>query len=141
MQIQLAKKYKLTFHTKKFDVAGYCRDKGVNTQLAARQLRYEWFGQIIAQAQLDTLLTAHHANDHAETLLIHWLRGTGLKGLAGIPPVLSLGNQYTVVRPLLPFPRVALEAYAALHQLQWREDSSNAKDDYLRNYLRHQIVL
>ena len=136
----LANEWGLPCFCKKFETKAYATAQGISIQMAARQLRYEWFGQIIAQAQLDTLLTAHHANDHAETLLIHWLRGTGLKGLAGIPPVLSLGNQYTVVRPLLPFPRVALEAYAALHQLQWREDSSNAKDDYLRNYLRHQIV-
>jgi tRNA(Ile)-lysidine synthase len=83
----------------------------------------------------DYILTAHHANDEIETFFINLSRGTGLRGLTGIP---HTNNR--VLRPLLPFTRVAILAYAKEESIYWREDSSNAKRDYLRNEIRHDLV-
>jgi tRNA(Ile)-lysidine synthase len=81
------------------------------------------------------LLTAHHLDDSLETVLINFSRGTGLGGLTGIPA--QNGN---VIRPLLPFSREKIEHFAEKNQIQWREDSSNVSDKYLRNKIRHSIV-
>ncbi len=128
------------FFAKKMDTTAHAEVRGVSIQMAARQLRYEWFAKLMEEYRLECLLTAHHANDNAETVLLHQLRGTGLRGLGGIPPLANFADKYAIARPLLPFARVELEAYAHYHQLQWREDSSNAHDDYLRNYLRHHVM-
>jgi tRNA(Ile)-lysidine synthase len=90
---------------------------------------------MIAQSQIKYVATAHHLDDSLETVLINFSRGTGLEGLTGIPAQ----NGY-VVRPLLPFSRLEIEDFATENQIQWREDSSNASDKYLRNKIRHSIV-
>ncbi len=130
----------VVFFSKKMDTTAHAEVRGVSIQMAARQLRYEWFAKLMETHGLEWLLTAHHANDNAETVLLHQLRGTGLRGFGGIPPLANFANKYAIARPLLPFSRAELEAYARYHQLQWREDSSNAHDDYQRNYLRHHVM-
>jgi tRNA(Ile)-lysidine synthase len=122
-------------HTTRFDTASFASDNKVSVQMAARQLRYSWFNELLEKHSYDYLLTAHHLDDQMETFLINFTRGTGLEGLTGIP--LQNGR---VVRPLLPFSRNAIEQYAQQEGLQWREDSSNASDKYLRNKLRHDVV-
>lgn len=107
----------------------------MSVQETARRLRYEWFEALRRDTESVAVVTAHHQDDNAETVLWHWTRGSGPSGLRGIP--LRQGN---IVRPLLCTDRSAIEAYATTHQLDWREDSSNAKDDYTRNYLRHQVL-
>ncbi|WP_116787762.1 tRNA lysidine(34) synthetase TilS [Flavobacterium psychrotrophum] len=118
-----------------FDTKALAHDAKVSIQVAARQLRYAWFEELIRDNNLDYLLTAHHLDDSVETFLINFTRGTGLDGLLGIPQ--QNGN---IVRPLLPFTRNDIEAYAKANNIAWREDSSNASDKYLRNKLRHTIV-
>ena len=118
-----------------FDTEKYSRDNKLSIQLAARKLRYDWFQELLAENQLDYLVTAHHLDDNVETFLINFIRGTGLEGLSGIPS--QNGN---IIRPLLPFSRLEIENYALENKIQWREDSSNASDKYFRNKLRHDIV-
>ncbi len=118
-----------------FDKEDYARLNKLSTQMAARKLRYDWFEELADQLEFDFVLTAHHADDNLETVLINLSRGTGLDGLTGIPE--QNGN---IVRPLLPFSRDDIEAYAKLKNWKWREDSSNTSDTYLRNALRHHVV-
>lgn len=118
-----------------FDTALFASDNKLSVQVAARQLRYMWFDEIMQQNGFDYLLTAHHLDDSLETFLINFSRGTGLSGLTGIPQ--QNGN---IIRPLLPFTREEIEQYAKEQGIAWREDSSNASDKYLRNKIRHQVV-
>lgn len=103
--------------------------------MAARDLRYEWFEELRKTNRHEYILTAHHANDNLETFLINLIRGTGPEGLSGISE-----KNHKVIRPLLSFSRKEIEAYAAENKLEWREDSSNASDKYMRNKIRHQLV-
>jgi len=118
-----------------FNTKAFAEDNKVSIQIAARQLRYLWFNELLQEQSLDYLLTAHHLDDSIETFLINFTRGTGLEGLTGIPQ-----QNDRVVRPLLPFTRTEIEAYAKENNIAWREDSSNASDKYLRNKLRHDVV-
>jgi len=131
----LAKKYNLKFFSKRFDIAKYGKETGSNVQLAARQLRYEWFHEIIADNGFDFILTAHHAGDIVETVLINLLRGTGINGLKGIPE-----KNGKLVRPLLPFRKEDLERYAKEQKIRFRTDLSNSESKYERNFIRNKIV-
>lgn len=130
-----AKEASITCYTKYFDTYAYAKEKKLSTQMAARALRYNWFQELAREHNYDYILTAHHLNDSAETLLINLSRGTGIKGLAGIPA--TNGN---IVRPLLPFSRKQIKEYALTHDINWKEDSSNASDDYLRNAIRLKAI-
>ena len=107
--------------TTSFETKKYAEKNQLSTQVAARNLRYNWFQEIIQKHHFDFLLTAHHADDNLETFIINLTRGTGLEGLTGIPEV----NQH-IVRPLLIFSRDEIEKYAVQHHIKWREDLSNA---------------
>ncbi|MBE98936.1 MAG: tRNA lysidine(34) synthetase TilS [Flavobacterium sp.] len=130
-----AEKNNIPVHTTRFDTVSFASDNKVSIQMAARQLRYSWFNELLEKHGYDYLLTAHHLDDQIETFLINFTRGTGLEGLTGIPQ-----QNGRVVRPLLPFSRIEIEQYAQELGLEWREDSSNTSDKYLRNKLRHDIV-
>lgn len=131
----------IPFYAQSFDTKTYAAQNGLSTQMAARQLRYNWFETVLENTEIHYLMTAHHANDNTETILINLLRGTGIKGLSGIPPEHALRNgHFQILRPLLPFSRTELANYAQENGIEWREDSSNETDDYLRNFLRHQVV-
>ncbi|MFC3114249.1 tRNA lysidine(34) synthetase TilS [Cellvibrio fontiphilus] len=110
---------------------------GKGVEDAARTARYEVFERYLGAG--DLLLTAHHANDQAETLLLRLVRGTGPRGLAAMAAQRPLGNGL-LVRPLLGFSRAQLEAYARAQQLRWVEDESNQDDAYDRNFLRNQVL-
>jgi tRNA(Ile)-lysidine synthase len=125
----------IPFYTTLFDTQSYANDYKLSTQVAARELRYNWFYELLATEGYDFLLTAHHADDNLETFLINLSRGTGLEGLTGIPK-----QNEQIVRPLLIFSREDIESYAKKNNIQWREDSSNASDKYLRNKIRHHLV-
>ncbi|MDT0607751.1 tRNA lysidine(34) synthetase TilS [Croceitalea rosinachiae] len=118
-----------------FNMDDYRNNTNSSIQLLARDLRYEWFNKLMQERNFDYVLTAHHADDSLETFLINLSRGTGIKGLTGIPE--QNGN---IVRPLLPFSREEILAFANSRQLKWREDSSNIETKYLRNKVRHKIV-
>lgn len=111
--------------------------KQASIEQAARNARYTAFTSMLQEG--DVLLTAQHQNDQAETLLFRLMRGTGLRGLIGIPRQRSLASAL-VVRPLLNTPHKHLQTYAKQHSLQWIKDPSNQDTLYARNYLRHVII-
>lgn len=135
---ELASKYNKEIVVQKFDTVKYAEEKKISVQLAARELRYNWFFSLLSPSEnavADFVLTAHHRDDNIETLLMNFFKGTGIAGLRGILP-----KQNKLVRPLLFASRADLQNYAAENNLQWAEDSSNASDKYTRNYVRHQLV-
>ena len=103
-------------------------------EAAARAARYQAF----AELDTDLLLLAHHLDDQAETLLLNLLRGTGVRGAAGMPAL--GGKTYMLARPLIDVPRAVLMAYATQHQLIWIEDESNDDTAFTRNFLRHDVL-
>lgn len=129
------KERQIEVFVQKFDTAKFTEDYKLSIQLAARKLRYGWFYELIDKEHFDYILTAHHLDDSLETFLINLSRGTGLDGLTGIP-----NQNERIIRPLLSFSRLDIEHYAKANAVQWREDSSNASDKYLRNKLRHDVV-
>lgn len=118
-----------------FDTQAFAADYKLSTQVAARDLRYNWFYELLEEEGYDYVLTAHHADDNLETFLINLSRGTGLEGLTGIPE-----ENGSIVRPLLHFTRAEILEYAKENNITWREDASNASDKYLRNKIRHHVV-
>lgn len=133
--VNLAKVLNIPVYTQRFNTKIYARDTKSSIQMAARQLRYNWFLELVEQKQLNYILTAHHADDNLETFLINFIRGTGLEGLTGIPE-----KNANIIRPFLQFTSTEIEAYAIKNKIIWREDSSNASVKYMRNKLRHQLV-
>ncbi|MBT8393956.1 MAG: tRNA lysidine(34) synthetase TilS, partial [Bacteroidia bacterium] len=132
---ELAKEMDLEVFIESFDTEIYAKSYKVSIQMAARDLRYSWFEELAEQLGFEYILTAHHADDELETFLINLSRGTGLDGLAGIPEING-----KVVRPLLPFSRDEIIAFAKSNKLKWREDSSNRSEKYLRNKLRLEVI-
>lgn len=133
--IELGKSLHLKTFTTKFDTSEYAKKNKLSTQLAARELRYNWFDLLVNAHNFDYLITAHHADDNIETLLINLTRGTGLEGLTGIPPI-----NKNIVRPLLAFSREEILTYASQNNILWREDASNSETKYLRNKIRHKVI-
>ncbi|MBZ9630564.1 tRNA lysidine(34) synthetase TilS [Salegentibacter sp. LM13S] len=131
----LAKRLQVELFVENFDTEQYAKDNSLSIQMAARDLRYEWFEELRLKHQFDYTLTAHHANDSLETFFINLLRGTGLEGLSGIN-----SDSNKIIRPLLNFSRNEIAAYAKENNISWREDSSNASTKYLRNKIRHEVV-
>jgi len=118
-----------------FDTKTYAKTQGVSTQVAARELRYEWFYSTATANGYDRIATGHHADDDLETFFINLSRVTGLRGLTGIA-----SNTEQLIRPLLPFSRAQIMQFAKKEGLFWREDSSNSSRDYLRNKLRLDVI-
>lgn len=123
------------FHVAYFDTKDYAAEHKLSIQMAARDLRYNWFESLKVEHSFDYILTAHHANDNVETLLVNLIRGTGIKGLQGIPE-----KQSFIVRPLLFATKKEIRDYAVNQSLSYREDGSNQEIKYKRNFIRHQIV-
>ncbi len=132
---KLAKTLQREFFVKHFDTDGYVSKNKVSIQMAARQLRYAWFDELVEAEDYKRVVTAHQLDDKLETFLINLSRGTGIDGLLGIPE-----RTDRVLRPLLQFSRAQVLAYAELEGITWREDRSNLDTKYLRNQIRHQIV-
>ena len=133
--LELAEALDVEVFIQNFDTEAYAKENKRSIQMAARELRYDWFKELAEQLKFDYILTAHHADDNLETFLINFTRGTGLNGLTGIPMIND-----NIVRPLLPFSREQIEAVAKHENIIWREDASNASRKYLRNKLRHEVV-
>ncbi len=125
----------ITFHRVQFETKGKSEEWKKGIQETARILRYEWFETVRKEHGYAKLVTAHHANDNVETLLINLFKGTGISGLHGILP--ENGN---VVRPLLFASKDMITAYVNEQAITYREDASNDSDDYLRNAVRHNLV-
>ena len=145
----LGKKYEVEVLVKKFETEKYAAENKLSIQVAARDLRYAWFNELLIKMKNDFnpevsneqratsnwLLSAHHANDNIETLLMNFFKGTGIGGLHGILP-----KQAHVIRPLLFAKKVELIEFALENQLSFVEDASNAADKYTRNYFRNQLI-
>lgn len=132
---KLAKKYKVPVFTEQFQTAAFAAQGKISVQMAARTLRYEWFGKLLREEGYAYVATAHHLNDTVETVLLNLVRGTGIAGLHGIGA--KNGN---VIRPLLFATRENIYDFVVEHQLVWREDSSNESNKYHRNLLRNEVV-
>jgi tRNA(Ile)-lysidine synthase len=147
----LGDKYRVEVLVRDFDTEKYAEENKKGIQEAARDLRYEWFKEIVSRQTPNVkrenessfhvsrltshVLTAHHADDNIETLMMNFFRGTGLNGLEGIP----LAQQY-IRRPLLPFWKEELIGFAKENKLQFVEDSSNQSTKYTRNLFRNEII-
>lgn len=127
-----AKKNKIQLFTQKVDLE---KTAGSSIQMMAREIRYNWFWELMKLHHFDFLLTAHHADDLAETILYNLSKGTGIAGLRGMLPA---NGQH--IRPLLSFTKSEIVLHAKENQISWRDDSSNATDKYARNKLRHRVI-
>ena len=117
------------------DAAEFSRSLGMSVETGARKLRYEIFEEILETDVADKIATAHNLNDNAETVLFRLARGTGLKGLTGIPPVRG-----KIIRPLINCSRSGIEAFLTAREQDFVTDSTNLSDDYARNRIRHRVI-
>lgn len=127
--------HSILFHTTRFNTQSFAVQENMSIQEAARHLRYEYFNSLAAQRNLHKICTAHHADDTIETILFHLFRGTGIKGLQGIPV-----NNDKLLRPILHIAKEEILNYANVNHIKYRQDSSNAKTVYTRNKIRHEII-
>ena len=138
-----AEEHGVRIHVQSFDTKGFAREHGVSVEMAARELRYRWFAQLCASEGYDEVAVAHNANDNAETLLLNLLRGSGMKGLAGMSAVSPLpyseGMAVRLVRPLLDMTRKQIEGFALANGVRYRNDSTNFSSEYKRNMLRNEV--
>lgn len=125
----------IPFFSKKFNTQEYAKENRLSIQVAARELRYAWFQELMDDEKLDCLATAHHVNDSLETVLLRWIHGSSLESFAGIPV-----KNKKVIRPMLFATRSQLSDFASEQCIMWRSDSSNDSDDYQRNFIRHQVI-
>lgn len=128
-------KSNIEYFTIKFNTKSFAEENKISIQMAARQLRYAWFNKIAFENNFQLIATAHHQNDVAETMLINITRGTGMSGLHGI-----LSKKNNIIRPLLFTNKAEITHYANENNIEFREDSSNKKDDYWRNKMRHLVI-
>ncbi|HRN54825.1 MAG TPA: tRNA lysidine(34) synthetase TilS [Agriterribacter sp.] len=136
----LAQRYKARLFTRHFDTNAYVLQNNVSVQVAARELRYQWFEELAVHLHAETahpvyIVTAHHADDNVETVLMNFFKGTGVAGLRGMLP--KTGK---LIRPLLFAGKQDIIAFAKASALDFVEDSSNASDKYTRNYIRHRVI-
>ena len=131
----LAEQFAVTIYMKHFDTKQYAADRKISVQMAARDLRYAWFDEIVTDNDYNFIATAHHLDDQAETFFINLLRGTGISGMHGILP-----KQGKVIRPMMFTTREKIMAFALDLNLAWREDRSNKSRKYLRNKLRLDVL-
>lgn len=119
--------------TRRFDTKGHSRQQGISIEMAARELRYEWFRELCLEHGYDAVAVAHNADDNAETLVLNLLRGTGTRGIRG------MGSREGVLRPLLGTSRSDIRKWMTEHGCSWREDRTNADSAYKRNLIRNEI--
>ena len=151
-------------HRVDFDTVGYAAENGLSIEMAARELRYRWFGELCQKHEYEAVVVAHHADDNAETLVLNMVRGAGLKGLTGMKPVSPLPylsrhcdehptrhcdehptrhceerSDVAILRPLLTFTRKQIEGHVFAWKVPYREDSTNSSVEYRRNSIRHEV--
>lgn len=132
---ETAKNLGVPYFFKRFNTARFAKDNKISLQMAARELRYQWFDEILNANKFESLALAHHANDLAETFLINLLRGSGIAGLHGIR-----NKHERYIRPLLFASRQDIESYALKEKIVYRTDASNAETKYIRNKIRLKII-
>jgi tRNA(Ile)-lysidine synthase len=131
----LAQKYNVPVFVAKYDTTFYAEKEKLSIQEAARALRYEFFKTLVFKHAFNAILTAHHADDNVETVLMNFFKGTGVKGMRGILP-----KHENIVRPLLFATRKEIETFTTENNIDFVNDSSNKKNDYTRNYLRNELI-
>ncbi len=125
----------IPFYSIRFDTKGIAEKTGLSVQMAARELRYNWFEEIRNQNNFDQIAVGHNLNDNTETIMINLVRGTGIKGLTGMRP-----SAHRIIRPLLFTTRQEIVKYCMEHKIIFREDKSNAETKYTRNKIRHLVI-
>ena len=128
-------KNKIQSYISRFNTTNYCKKNKIGVQEGTRNLRYDWFYKLKDLYNFDYIVTAHHLDDQIETYLINSMRGSGLNGLVGIPE-----KQNNLFRPLLEILKDQILEYAKSNKIDFREDSSNLKNDYYRNMIRNSII-
>lgn len=147
----LAQRWDLPYSIESRDVTAYARDRKRSIEEAARQVRYDFLMKVALANNSETIAVAHHADDQTESVLMHFLRGSGLAGLRGMlakTKMLEIGSwnveaaakDVELIRPLLDVPRADIEAYCAQHDLAFRTDATNADTTHFRNRLRHELL-
>lgn len=138
-----ANRHGITCHVQAFDTEAVAAAEGISIEMAARKLRYRWFGELCRKFGYEAVLTAHHAGDNAETFFLNLLRGTGIKGLTGMKAESVLPDpDYADIplrRPLLGATRADIDSLAAQWQVPYRDDRTNAENTVKRNKLRNQV--
>jgi tRNA(Ile)-lysidine synthase len=139
---ELAATLKLPFHVSRANAADYAKEKRISLEAAGRQLRYDFFFELVRSGKVNRVATAHTLDDQAETVLLKLVRGAGTRGLAGIYPSLTIpgAGDAAIVRPLLQIRRVELEGYLNSIGQAWREDRSNRDLRHARNRVRHGVL-
>ncbi len=133
----LAARHKLEFHLGSGNVPAHAGKHKISIETAARDLRHQWFAELVKDGKTELIATAHTLDDQAETVLMRILRGTGVRGLAGIAPAQKAKH---LIRPLLTTSRQEVEFYLKTIGQPWREDSSNQDDAHTRNRIRHTLL-
>ena len=152
-----AEEHGVRIHKVSFDTVRYASENGISIEMAARELRYRWFGELCQEHGYKAVVVAHHADDNAETMVLNMVRGAGLKGISGMKPVSPLpysspchpdsppchlerseGSLY-LLRPLLTFTRKQIEGHVFAWKVPYREDKTNASTEYRRNSIRHEV--
>ena len=136
-----AQAHDVRLHKVSFDTLQYASENGVSIEMAARELRYRWFGELCVEHGYAAVVVAHHADDNAETMVLNMVRGTGLKGLTGMKSVSNLpyADNMSLLRPLLTFTRKQIEGHAFAWKVPYREDKTNSSVEYRRNSIRHEV--
>ena len=151
-----AEEHGVRLHKVSFDTVQYASGNGISIEMAARELRYRWFGDLCQEHGYKAVVVAHHADDNAETMVLNMVRGAGLKGLSGMKPVSPLPlsrhceersalrhceerSEVAIWRPLLTFTRKQIEGHAFAWKVPYREDKTNASTEYRRNSIRHEV--
>jgi len=125
----------LPFFKQDFDTENIAKERGISIEMAARDLRYQWFAELREKHRADAIAVAHHRDDSIETLLLNLIRGTGIKGLTGIQPKTG-----TLVRPLLCVSKKEILQYVQEKKLPFVTDSSNEQNKWIRNKIRLQVI-
>ncbi len=130
-----SEKFGVDFYCESFDVGGYKKKQKCSTQMAARDLRYNWFQELLLEHKFHYLVTAHHLNDNIETILLNLTRGTGIKGISGMELLTK-----NILRPMLSVSKKSILKYSADNKVTFRNDVSNASNDYSRNKIRNMVI-
>lgn len=139
LAIALAEKYNCEIVVESADVKRYCSEMKLSLEDGARQLRYNFFERVAREKKANRIAVAHHQDDNIETFLMRVIRGSGVKGLSGIPYIRSLA-EFLIVRPFLDVSRKDIEQFVADKKLQYREDASNKQNDMTRNKVRNILI-
>lgn len=132
---ELAKRWNLPFESISFDTEKTAAERKISIEMAARELRYEWFESLRKKHHAEAIAVGHHRDDNVETVLLNLIRGTGIRGLSGILP-----KNGHIVRPLLAISREEIDSYLKAHNLEHITDSTNAENYYLRNKIRNELI-